>query len=68
MKLALNLSLFLFILFTFGDKTFSLTDYQIKRICENERRKFTCIKTLQEKRNKLQKGNYIEIPVVPSRR
>ena len=52
-------------MFTFGDKSFSITDYQIKKICKKERKKLTCIKNLQEKRYYLQKGNLIEIPVIP---
>ena len=70
MKSALNLSLFLFALFTFGNKSFSLTDYQIKKICKKEKkglkeRELNCIKNLIEKRSNLQKGNLIEIPVIP---
>ena len=65
MKLALNLSLFLFVLFTFDDKSFSITDYQIKKICKKEKRESICIKNLREKRYNLQKGNLIEIPVIP---
>ncbi len=68
MKLALNLSIFLFALFTFTDKSFSLTDYQIKKLCKKEDRRSTCIKDLQKKRSNLQKGNQIEIPVIPYRR
>ena len=65
MKLALNLCLTLFVLSIFEEKSFSLTDYQIKKICKNEKRKSTCIKFLEEKRSNLQKGNLIEIPVLP---
>ena len=65
MKLALNLYLALFALFTFNDKLFSLTNYEINKICKKEKRSFTCIKNLQEKRNSLSKGNLIEIPVIP---
>ena len=65
MKLALNLSLTLFVLLTIHEKSFSLTNYQIKRICKKERIKSTCIKKLQEKRLDLQKGKFIEIPVIP---
>ena len=65
MKLFLNLTIFLVFLFTFGDESLSLTDYQIKKICKKEKRKLTCIKTLEEKRSNLQKGNFIEIPVFP---
>ena len=68
MKLALNLTLILFALFTFGANSLSLTDYQIKRICKKEKRQTTCIKDMKEKRNILQKGNQIEIPVIPFRK
>ena len=65
MKLALNLFIFFFVLLISGDKSLSLTNYQIKRICKKERIKSTCIKKLQEKRLDLQKGKFIEIPVIP---
>ena len=65
MQIALNLFLFLFVLFNLGDKSFSLTDYQIKKICRYEKRESTCMKNLQEKKSNLQKGNFIEIPVIP---
>ena len=65
MKLALNLSIVLISLFTFSDESLSLTDYQIKKICRKEKKELTCIKNLQEKRSNLQKGNPIEIPVIP---
>ena len=65
MKLTLNLSLFLFALVILGDKSFSLTDYKIKKICKKEKIESTCIKNLRKKRSILQKGNLIEIPVIP---
>ena len=65
MKLLINLSLFLFFLFLIGEKSYSITDFQIKKICKKEKRQLTCIKNLQEKRSNLQKGNHIEIPVIP---
>ena len=68
MKLGLNIFLFLFTLFTFVDKSFSLTDYQIKKICKKEQRQTTCIKNLQERKFNLKKGNQIEIPVIPYKR
>ncbi len=68
MKNALNLSLFLFVLVIFGDKSFSLTDYQIKRFCKNEKRQLTCIKILRKKRFDLNNGKLIEIPVIPYKR
>ena len=67
-KSVLYLYLFLFVFFTFSDKSFSLTDYQIERICKKKKRVSTCIKNLQEKRSYLQKGNKIEIPVIPYNR
>ena len=68
MKLILNLILFIFALRMFGDKAFSLTDYKIKKICEKEKRESICIKNLKEKRSNPQKGNLIEIPVIPYKR
>jgi len=68
MKFAFNLSLFLLVLLTSGVKSFSLTDYQIKKICKKEIREFTCIKNLLEKKSDLQKGKYIEIKVIPYKR
>ena len=65
MKLLLNLFLFLLSLFLMGEKSLSITDFQIKKICKKEKRESTCIKNLQEKRSNLQKGNHIEIPVIP---
>ena len=65
MKLLLNLSLFFFTFFLMGEKSFSITDFQIKKICKKEKRELTCKKNLQEKRSNLQKGNHIEIPVIP---
>ena len=64
MKLGLIFSLFLLVFFSFSNESFSLTDYQIKRYCKKEKRVFSCIKDLQEKRSNLQKGKLIEIPVV----
>ena len=68
MKLALNLSFILFALLTFNDKSYSLTNYQINKICKKEKRTSSCIKNLKEKRYNLQKGNLIEIPVIPNKR
>ena len=68
MKSALKLSFFLFTLFAYVDESFSLTDYQIKKLCKKEKRESTCIKNLQEKKSNLQKGNLIEIPVIPYKR
>ena len=68
MKLALKISLLLFVLHTFGYKSFSLTEYEIKKICKKEKRQLSCRKNLKEKRSNLQKGILIEIPVIPYKR
>ena len=65
MKLALNLSLSLFALLTFHDKTFSLTNSQISKICKKDKRVSDCIKKFEEKRDNLKNGDRIEIPVIP---
>tara|TARA_B100000242_G_C42686600_1_gene321550 strand:- start:246 stop:452 length:207 start_codon:yes stop_codon:yes gene_type:complete len=68
MKLALNLLVFLFAFVILEEKSFSLTDNQIEKICKKERRKLTCKKNLKEKRLNLRNGIQIEIPVLPYRR
>ena len=68
MKLTVNLFLCLFALFILGDKSLSLTNYQIRKICKKERKEKTCIKILTEKKSNLQEGNLIEIPVIPYKR
>ena len=65
MKLPLNLSLFLLLFFSFSNESFSLTEYQIKRYCKKEKKVYSCIKDLKEKNSNLQKGKFIEIPVLP---
>ena len=65
MKSTLILCLFLFSLIIYGDKSYALTDYQIKKICKNERKQLTCIKNFKKKRYNLKKGKLIEIPVIP---
>ena len=65
MKLAFNLCLLFFSLVIYGDKSFSLTDFQIKKICKKEKNQSTCIKDLKEKRFDLENGKLIKIPVIP---
>ena len=67
MRLAFKLFLILLVSVLWEEKSFSLTDYKIKQICKNERNSSICIKNMQKKRFDLQKGNYIEIPVIPYR-
>ena len=68
MKLVLNFSMFLLAFFSFSNKSFSLTDFQIKRFCKKEKRESLCIKNLKEKRSDLQEGKLIEIPIKPYKR
>ncbi len=68
MKLVLNFSMFIVVFFSLNNESFSLTDFQIKRFCANEKRVSLCIKNLKEKRTDLQKGKLIEIPVKPYKR
>ena len=68
MKLVLNFSMFIVAFFSLNNESFSLTDFQIKRFCEKEKRVSLCIKNLKEKRSDLQKGKLIEIPVTPYKR
>ena len=68
MKLALNFSLFLISLVMMAGESFSLTDYQIKKMCKKEKMESNCIRNLKEKRSIMQKGNLIEIPVIPYKR
>ena len=65
MKLLFKLFLFLLTLVLLGDKSLSLTNYKIKIICRKTERESTCIKNLKERKYNLQKGNKIEIPVIP---
>ena len=68
MKLVFNLFFLFFSLFIYGDKSYSLTDFQIKRICKKEKRESVCIKDFKEKRFDLEEGKLIEIPVIPYRK
>ena len=68
MKFTLNLILLLFIFLLWEGKSYSLSDYKIKKICKKARNELVCIKNLQERRANLEKGNKIEIPVIPYKR
>ena len=68
MKLASIIYMTLFSFFLIGEKSFAISNYQIKKICKKEKSESNCIKNLREKRDKLQKGFLIEIPVIPSKK
>ena len=63
MKLFFNTLFFFFILF--ANSAYSLSDYQIKEICQKKSKRSTCIKKLKFKKLNLLQGNKIEIPVIP---
>ena len=65
MKLFLKPFLFLFLLLMHENSTYSLSEYQIKEICQKKPRRSSCIKNLKFKKNNLLQGNRIEIPVIP---
>ena len=68
MKLFFNTIFFFFILFLFENSAYSLSDYQIKEICQKKSKRSTCIKKLKFKKLNLLQGNKIEIPVIPFNR
>ena len=65
MKLFFNTLIFYFILFLFANSAYSLSNYQIKEICQKKSKRSTCIKKLKFKKFNLLQGNKIEIPVIP---
>ena len=65
MKIFFNPLLFFFIIFLFENSAYSLSNYQIKEICQKNSKRSTCIKKLKLKKLNLLQGNKIEIPVVP---
>ncbi len=68
MKLFFNSLLFLLVLSLFENSVYSLSDYQIKEICQKKQRKSICIKELKFKKSNLLRGNKIEIQVIPFKR
>ena len=65
MKSFFNTILSLLVLFSFENSAYSLSDNQIKKICQKKFKSSTCIKDLKYKKSNLLKGNRIEIPVIP---
>ena len=57
-------SLFLLSLI-FSLETYSISNYQIFKICKRERKEKACIKKLKLKRELIYEGKPIEIPVYP---
>ena len=65
MKFLLNSLLYLLVFFTFENVAYSLSEKQIKDICQKKLRRLSCIKNLKLKNLDLIQGNRIEIPVIP---
>ena len=65
MKILFNTLFFFIILFLFENSVYSLSDYQIKEICQKKSKRSNCIKKLKFKKLNLLQGNKIEIPVIP---
>ena len=68
MRFLLNTFFIILTFLIYESKTFALSYYQIREICQNEKRKSSCIKDLRDRKYNLQKGNRIEIPVIPFRK
>ena len=54
MKLLFNPFLFFSVIFLFEGSAYSLSDYQIKEICQKKSKRSTCIKKLKFKIEKVQ--------------
>ena len=65
MKSFFNTILYLLVLFSIENSAYSLSDNQIKEICQKNSKKSTCIKNLKLKKLNLIQGKRIEIPVKP---
>ena len=65
MKSFLNSVLYFLVLFSCGNSAFALSDNQIKKLCQKNPRRSSCIENLKFKKLKLLQGNRIEIPVIP---
>ena len=61
MKIIFTYLIFLFYSFN----AFSITNNEIYKICRKEVNKISCVKRLKINRYILEKGNPIEIPVIP---
>ena len=65
MKSFFNTLLYLLFLLSFENSAYSLSENEIKEICQKNLRRSTCIKNLKFKKFNLLQGNRIEIPVIP---
>ncbi len=65
MKSFFKTLLYLLVLFAYESSAYSLSDNQIKEICQKKLRRSNCIRNLRIKKLNLLEGNRIEIPVIP---
>tara|TARA_Y200000002_G_scaffold238003_1_gene196638 strand:+ start:1213 stop:1419 length:207 start_codon:yes stop_codon:yes gene_type:complete len=65
MKSLFNTILSLLALLSFEKNAYSLSENQIREICQKKQRGSTCIKNLKFKKYNLLEGHRIEIPVIP---
>ena len=68
MKFFLNTFLLLLALNIFEKNAYSLSEYKIREMCQNKRKRSICLKNLRQKKIDLENGNTIEIPVIPYRK
>ena len=65
MKLFLRVFSLILLSLIFSLETYSISNYQIFKICKRERKAKACIKKLKLKRELIYEGKPIEIPVFP---
>ena len=65
MKLSMKLFSFILLSLVFAIEAYSISNYQIFRICTKKRREKACIKRLKLNRDLIYKGKPIEVPVYP---
>ena len=65
MKSFFNNLFYLLVLFSFENSAYSLSENQIKEICQKKPRVSSCIKNLKFQKLNLIEGKRIEIPVKP---
>ena len=65
MKFLLSSVIFLSISFMHEKPVAGLSNNQIRKICQKEKKKSACVKNLKLKKLNLMEGNQIEIQVIP---
>ena len=65
MKSFLKSLLYLLVLFSYENSGYALSENQIKKLCEKNPRRSSCIENLKFKKLRMLRGDRIEIPVIP---